>query len=234
LRKLFACLYVAVLLCVPAPAQDPAAVQFDFKGAKLGMSLDEFRAKNHRSVVDGKLTINVPWCSDARPVDFATASLDTDAISALQAMDYWSKEENRAWTSRSAAGVVDCQLFIPFEKNGRYSNTVGGSRLEFELYRFFDGKLYTIFLAFGSADFESVARQLQQKWGSPTTTEQKQFQNAFGATIAGVTEHWSRGTASITLTQFSGTANTSSLMFEDQSLSNEAIKRLLKTVTPDI
>lgn len=121
---------------------DAAVTPFELKGDRLGMTLEEFKAKYARSI--GGMTM--PYCSDALPGQ-ANPSLWTEA-----------------W--HAAAGLVNGRIELPSENA---SPTVAGVKTDLFLYHFVDGKLFRMTALFDTEAFHLVRDALVQKQGPPTS-----------------------------------------------------------------
>lgn len=118
---------------------------YELKGDRLGMTLDEFKAKYARRVG----AFQLPLCSDSSP---------GQVIEALR---------TEAWFD--AAGLVNARVDLPSESN---PPTVAGVKTELMLYQFVDGKLYRITVLFDTEAFHHVRQALIAKLGAATTERQ--------------------------------------------------------------
>lgn len=117
---------------------------FELKGDRLGMKLEDFKAKyTRRSALTGR---DLPWCSDESPLV---------GIPDLRSL---------AW--HHAAGIVHARIVDPREMS---SPTVAGVPTEILLYQFIDGKLFQITALFGTDGFHLVHEALGEKYGAPVS-----------------------------------------------------------------
>lgn len=121
---------------------DAAALPFELKGDRLGMTLEEFKTKHARKI--GGMTM--PYCSDALPGQ-ANPTL-------------WSEP----W--HAAAGIVHARVELPSEGN---SPTLAGVKSELFLYHFVDGRLFRMTVLFDTEAFHLVREALAAKHGAPTS-----------------------------------------------------------------
>jgi len=113
---------------------------FELKGDRLGMTLDEFKAKYARKI--GGITM--PYCSDAAP----------------------GQGNSALWTEpwHAAAGLVSGRVDLPSEDA---SPTIAGVKTELMLYQFVDGLLYQISALFDTEAFHLIREALTAKHGPP-------------------------------------------------------------------
>lgn len=117
---------------------------FELKGDRLGMKLEDFKAKySRRSQVTGR---ELPWTSD---------QTQHVGISELRSL---------AW--HHPAGIVHARVDDPQEMS---SPTVAGVQTEVLLYQFIDGKLFQITALFGTEGFHLVHEALGEKYGAPVS-----------------------------------------------------------------
>jgi hypothetical protein len=121
---------------------DAEAIAFELKGDRLGMALDDFKAKYARRA--GSITL--PYTSESCPGQ-ANASL-------------WSEP----W--HVAAGLINARVELPSEGN---SPTVAGVKTELMLYHFVDGRLFRITTLFDTEAFHLIREAIVAKHGAPTT-----------------------------------------------------------------
>jgi len=118
---------------------------YELKGDRLGMTLEEFKAKYSRKV--GGITL--PYCSDSFP---------GQPNQALMAEPWYA-----------AAGLINARIDLPSENN---SPTIAGVRTDLFLYHFVDGRLYRMTALFDTEAFHLIHNALVQKQG-PATRENK-------------------------------------------------------------
>lgn len=123
-----------------------ADTPFELKGDVLGMTLQEFKAKHHRSV-PSRFTF-APWCSDSQP---------GEDIPELMVEAFFS-----------SAGLVNCRLDFPYEvEEGNAAPTVAGVPTERLLYQFVDERLWQITATFDPSVTTNVHDALVAKYGEP-------------------------------------------------------------------
>jgi hypothetical protein len=123
---------------------DDAEDLFELKGDRLGMKLEDFKAKYARkSAVSGR---DLPWSSDQNP-----SVVSTDLCS-------------QRW--HHAAGIVHARIDDPQEMN---SPTIAGVPTDLLLYQFIDGKLFQITALFGTEGFHMAHEALGEKYGPPVS-----------------------------------------------------------------
>lgn len=143
---------------VPAPEVDSSATAlgtpthgtepqpYEFKGDRLGMRLQDFKAKHARTIQGHNEC--APWCSDSRP---------GEEIRGLLSQPYFAE-----------AGLVNCRLDFPFESlHERPTPTIAGVETDILLYKFVDEQLFAISAYFSNDGFDEVAEALVAKYGEP-------------------------------------------------------------------
>lgn len=124
----------------------PTAEQllYELKGDRLGMSLEEFKAKYARSGEGGQ---KLPLCSDTA----------WGANKAALHSEPWHRD----------AGIIHARIDLPAEDN---SPTVAGVKSELLLYQFIDGKLFRIVAYLPTDQFHVISDAALKKYG-PTTRQ---------------------------------------------------------------
>jgi hypothetical protein len=116
---------------------------FEFKGDRLGMTLDAFKKKYARFTNDGRQ--DLPICSDQ-----GWGGGRTDLHS-------------EAWHRH--AGIIHARIDNPAEDN---SPTIAGLKTDLLLYHFVDGQLFRISAFFATDQFHVVSDAVLKKYGPPT------------------------------------------------------------------
>lgn len=121
---------------------DPDASAYELKGDRLGMKLEEFKAKYARKI--GGMTM--PYCSDASP----------------------GQGNPALWTEpwHAAAGLVTGRVDLPSENA---SPTIAGVKTELLLYHFVDGRLFKISALFDTEAFHLIREAVAGKYGPPAS-----------------------------------------------------------------
>jgi hypothetical protein len=123
-----------------------APLPYELKGDRLGMTLEEFKAKYARNAGG----VVMPFCAD---------SCAGQAIAALN---------SEAW--HVGAGLVNARVDLPSENS---SPTIAGVKTEQFLYHFVDGRLYRMTVHFDTEAFHLIHAALVQKQG-PAVKENKE------------------------------------------------------------
>lgn len=149
---------------------------FDLKGDRLGMTLEEFKAK-YRRKVEGH-NESAPFSSETLPrqeiVSLLTEPWHTDA------------------------GIVNCSITFPFESYTGNAPTIAEVKAELLVHHFVDGKLYKITAWFPHDGYAQVQEGLIAKHGNPKMRETNEYQNRLGATFTGDTLLWADNASTIT------------------------------------
>lgn len=183
----------------------PLAAQVDFRGLPLGTTLEEFKTR-------------------ATPAGFRggpTRVICTDT------------DRSQSWltppTDLIQAGVIACGYV---EEIGRSTVRAGVplSPLNKEAtveFRFHGGRLYFIetYMDFSASPF--IEEALTAKYGAPTTTRNEEFQTRSGAVFPQMVKTWKRGQQTATLTAPDLTTERMSVIYSDETVSNE-VERLAK------
>ncbi len=181
-----------------APAAKPAAkaapaVYYDFKGARLGMTLDEWKAvtpplstsaASFGGKDDGPERI---WCSNDKMPDGKEITGEFYLSDAEQALGVVACKYARLTGSGSYHFLTSSYVKI-----GEYiSNDVD--------YKFLDGKLYEINITGSDNLLSDIMDGLTSKFGQPTTSVNDTTQNKAGATFPHTEKTWLNPVASIHL-----------------------------------
>jgi hypothetical protein len=202
MKRLF--LIVSLLACpsavLAAPKQHSAskgaatraptkpAVYYDFKGARLGMSLAEWRALPITAT-----GLNIPGSPIQGGAVQAVCTGDPGSDSAI--LSFRSSAEQKA-------NVTACGYAYP-ETIGTYTSwrpasvPIGEMAASDVEYKFLDGSLYEISISGNSALLDEVMSGLRAKWGDPTTVVNDTTQNKAGATFPHTVKTWVNSVALI-------------------------------------
>lgn len=174
----------AATKAAPAPS-----VYYDFKGARLGMALSEWKAlpapvveSSYTSKMEGPLQV---WC---------TSDVGSDGKS-LSGIGYPSKVEQ-------SLGVVICRYGRLFS-SGSYRSVspaiikIGQLMATDVEYKFLDGRLYQIDITGSDGLLSEVMDGLTAKFGPPTSEINDTTQNRAGATFPHTVKVWTNPVATI-------------------------------------
>lgn len=169
-----------------------SAPTFTFKGNYLGMPLAEFKTKNVGESVfintgkpkwngrsDKKFTLEVP------------TPLCTDQYHGFPG-DPGNEAPNEILCNTS-----------PGERN-QGALQFAGTQAVSMFYRFYGGRLYEIEIHLTSHDYKDVKLAFIQKYGSPSSKDDKSYQNGFGARWTGEVVYWKSGTQEVALSEGAG------------------------------
>jgi hypothetical protein len=132
---------------------------YELKGDRLGMTLEEFKAKHSRRVG----VVPMPYCADSSPGQGNPA--------------LWSEP----W--HVAAGLVNARIDLPSENN---PPTIAGVRTELLLYHFVDGKLYRMTALFDTELFHLIHDAAVQKYGPPTRENKERCELAWDNGVSSI------------------------------------------------
>lgn len=178
----------------PAPKSDEEP--FDLKGDRLGMSLDEFKAKYTRKVQGHNQS--APFCSDTQP--------QKEIVTLL----------SKPWHTQ--AGIVNCSIAFPFEYIRGDAPTIAEVKTKLLVHHFLDGKLYRITVWFPHHGYTKGKGGLIAKHGAPKQQQTNEYQNRLGARFTGESLVWENTMSTIMLTERFGDLDTSSLIIEHGEL----------------
>jgi hypothetical protein len=156
-------------------------VLYDFKGAKLGMSLQDWKTLQPPVKEDG--VAYAPLC-------------DTEAQeSDKHLFSYGTTELERS------ANVITCGYFGTGSYGIRVqaSIPIGGLSASSIFYKFLNGKLYMIDIGANTEILSEVMDGLTAKWGAPSSTVQDTTQNRAGASFPHVIKRWENSASFIQL-----------------------------------
>lgn len=206
----------------PAAPAEP----YDFRGAKLGMTLDEFKKLPFPDRDDSKRAMNsTPQlrCSD---------ELSGDYLADVHVVEEYKN-----------AGEVECLYKMPPDKAAyRFSwedayLSVGEGASDGVVYLFYTDdagakRLGDVGITMNNATFDSLAAGLTTKLGSPTKTEEKDLQNGIGNHFKSVTLLWDNGISTVKLEQRSAKINEMQLTYTNSALSSDFYKKLVAAKGP--
>jgi hypothetical protein len=162
-------LLATIAACVAFSAQAQPA-PFEFRGARLGMTTEEWRALPVPEQVYGPA---VPRCSTDDPkAGWATQLSDAQA-----------------------AGIVTC-VYVKTEGNYAAGQRLGGSELTSVEYRFRGGKLFEISLVGADLALPTLLDGLTAKYGRPQTRDRSSTTRT-GNPVPQVTAVWRANRQSI-------------------------------------
>jgi hypothetical protein len=178
----------------PAPRSKPAPeapkappVYYEFKGARLGMTIDEWKAVPIPATYESSYFKGGPtkvWCS-------TDTGADGKPVSGFYMSSRWRE-----------AGVVQCK-YARMEMIGSYgmlssSSVKIGDRITKDVtYNFLDGKLFLIDIDAASALLDDVMDGLTAKWGKQTSEINDTTQNKAGAAFPHTVKVWMNPAATI-------------------------------------
>jgi len=202
-------------LLLPSP-QPPvgqgSSEPFDLKGDRLGMSLQQFKAKYARRVQDHNES--APFCSDTRP--------GQEIVTLL----------SEAWHTK--AGIVNCSITFLFEAFQGDEPTIAEVKTTLLVHHFVDGMLYRITAWFPHDGYFKVKDGLIAKHGPSKQQETNSYQNRLGATFTGESLIWANAVSTIVLTERFGDLETSALIFAHRELSAIVAARTPKPTGDDL
>jgi hypothetical protein len=110
--------------------------------------------------------------------------------------------------------------------------TYAGIKLQ-EIVNFYKGRLTSFYFKFSHDDYDALRDALKQKFGPPSQTEQKKYQNGYGTTFNGEYSLWVNGPTSITLEEVGGDRDHSILLFAHNEILAEKEKDKKAKTKPD-
>lgn len=185
---------------------------FELKGDRLGMSLEEFKAKYTR-VVEGHNEW-APCCSDTQASNENVMLLSKP----------WHFE----------AGIVTCSISFPFEIFRGEGPTIAEVKVKLLVHHFIDGKLYQITALIPHSGYLDVKNGMIAKYGMPNITSDDEYQNRMGARFTGESLFWTNDVSSIRLKEYDGKLDISSLLFAHNALGAIAIARFPEPTGDDL
>jgi hypothetical protein len=203
----------------PVPKPQPApipAVWYDFKGARLGMTMDEWRA--------------LPVPATAMPVESPPQIICSNEPANKDKIGlhiYQSDDDEKI-------GVVECQYFAKQQYLGLRSAylKVGDGGSDDISYKFLDGKLYSINIQSSDNLLSGILDGLSAKFGPPTSVVNDTTQNKAGATFPHTVKLWENPVAMIRLeTPYTKIDNMDVTYYTTEGLNKVAAAR--KLLHPD-
>jgi hypothetical protein len=169
----FACDWTSGASTAPIPQTSP----YELKGFTLGVStLAEFKSQFYRCA---------DVCNEKEQKKYKVAAKFAPFSSDDHPETIRPPATNADWTK---AGLVFCQPYYFFEQSRGQSFTIADIQTS-AYFDFFQGRLYRIsaaFLNYGGSNFRSMLEAFASKYGPPTSQEQHEYQNGFGATFSGL------------------------------------------------
>ncbi|WP_426701943.1 hypothetical protein ACPPVV_02695 [Rhodanobacter sp. Col0626] len=160
-----------------------SAAPYEFKMARLGMSLEEFKRVASGELVDRPLPGHTIF-GGLRMKKFPTP-LCTDSTRAFEGDPLLELKKGEV-VCNASPGDVNQNL-----------GTVAGRKLRYITYSFYDGKLYKISLQMPPSTFAAVVDAFSKKYGVPLQSGSDSYQNGFGATWSVAKFVWKRGRQTI-------------------------------------
>jgi hypothetical protein len=166
------------------------AVWYDFKGARLGMTVEEWK--------------RLP--SPAKPENLTRFGLPPQMITPICQGDPGADKLILFRTSgEKAAGVVLCQYAYPTSVGRSYQSwstarvSIGQYTADQVIYKFLDGQLYEISITGHINLLTDIMDGLTAKFGDPTKVISDTTQNKMGATFPHTIKSWVNPVAMITV-----------------------------------
>jgi hypothetical protein len=119
-------------------------------------------------------------------------------------------------------GVVSCEDAESFSKYERYHvRYIGGVPVMLLSYKFFEGKLYSLDMAFHVNLYSTIREMLAGKYGEPTRQRASTIQNRAGASFENITTEWDFREGALKLDMRYGQVDTSWLTFENPAVEKQ-------------
>jgi hypothetical protein len=131
---------------------------------------------------------------------------------------------------------VFCQPYFFFEQSRGQSFTIADIQTS-AYFDFFQGRLYRIsaaFLNYGGSNLRSMLEAFTSKYGPPTSQEQHEYQNGFGAKFSGLIVVWENSTSRIVISEIGADKDTSAIEFTHKQLRKEAEAAAPKKSSKDL
>jgi len=205
---------VALVMCSLAcksgtntAATVPGQPPFDLKGARMGMSVAEFRATHRMDHVQGVLM----------PTREAACSGD-------DVTGFGVRGDLVTLTPREVrAGIMICIPPLDW--------SLGNVKPRGISYQFFDGKLYLVMAGFDSKDYTEIRDALAVKFGNPSPTESNEYARYISVLNDGKT--WTRGDDVLILMEHGPGRLEPAMFFFNKKLYEAALSRM-KPSNPDL
>jgi hypothetical protein len=203
----------------------PQNTPYELKGFTVGVStLTEFKAKFHHCA---------DVCTDKEQKKYKVAARFAPSCSDDNPDGVRPPATNADWTKD---GFVFCQPYLFFEQSRGQSFTV--AEIETTAYfDFFQGRLYHISAAFlnnGGSNFKSMLEPFTGKYGAPTSQENHEYQNAFGAKFTGLIVVWDNSASRIVMSEIGADRDTSAVEFTHAQLKKKAEAAEPKKTSKDL
>jgi hypothetical protein len=121
-------------------------------------------------------------------------------------------------TEKVAHGIIECTA----------PATIVNRDAKSTLYKFLDGKLYSILIGFPHDGFNEAMATAQEKYGAQTAGTTEQYQNYFGAKFSGRSSIWIRRGDVVFLKEYMDNLETSAMVMIDPADAKIADARLTK------
>jgi len=207
-------------------AQDiPQSTPYELKSFTVGVStLTEFKTRFYHCA---------DACTDKEQKKYKVAARFAPSCSDDNPGGIRAPATNADWTK---AGFVFCQPYYFFEQSRGKSFNIADIETT-AYFDFFQGRLYHIsaaFLNYGGGNFKSMLEAFTGKYGAPTTQENHDYQNAFGAKFTGLIVVWDNSTSRIVISEIGADKDTSAVEFTDTQLKKEADAAAPKKTSKDL
>ena len=222
---MFFLLFLATCLAQSTQNTSQSTSPYELKGFSVGVStLAEFKTKFYhcadvctdKQQKKSKMPARfAPFCSDDNPDGIRPPATNAD----------WTK-----------AGFVSCQPYYFFEQSRGQSFTIADIETT-AYFEFFQGRLYhisAVFLNYGGSNFKSMVEAFSAKYGPPTSQENHEYQNAFGAKFAGLIIVWDNSVSRIVMSEIGADKDTSAVEFTHEQLKKEADAAVPKKTSKDL
>lgn len=177
------------------------AQPFQFKVARLGMSLEEFKQATAR----GEVTVSVPGRFGPRSKK-VPSPVCTDTVRGFPGDGFAQMPE----------GIVMCDPSVEGERNhqGDEYLMIGVSKANQIQYWFYQGKLYSIEIQANHSAFGTILDAFETKYGPDNRRSIDIFQNGLGGRWRGTNYFWDRGTQSISIVEGNGGGPLNDFLFQ--------------------
>ena len=136
--------HIFAIIMVLVPLSSMASDVYEFKGLKLGATLQEFKERYKRFIPDiVGYDEPLPLCSD----------------------QHYPRLGNN--TNFSKNGLINCRITLRFEEMEGKSVTIAGVPTTSLIYNFVDNKLYGIDISFDHDGYDKVKEALTNKYDQP-------------------------------------------------------------------
>jgi len=104
------------------------------------------------------------------------------------------------------------------------SETIAGCPIKSVMYWFVNDRLYSVYISVRESCYEEVVSAMRAKYGKPSRAKSKTYQNGFGAKFVGGEVTWINGVSFVSVEQYAGDRETSSVLYWHFSLGAKADK----------